>query len=72
MNALFIEAKAFVDELFAGASERDAVGVFEGAYYEATGYYRPAMDCTMFTRHDKFCPVCTEAISEVIDLYTKQ
>lgn len=70
MDALFIEAKAYVDELFSDASERDAVGAFEGAYYEATGYYRPALNCTMFTRHDKFCPVCTEAISEVIDLYT--
>lgn len=54
-------------------SERYAgkVGAFEGAMYESTGYYRPQVDCIMFTRNETgFCPVCRRAIERVIDLYT--
>ena len=46
-----------------------AVGAFEGANYQATGYYRPQLQCTMFTRSERFCRVCAEAIGEVIDLF---
>jgi hypothetical protein len=28
------------------------------------------MNCTMFTRHDRFCRVCRDAIEAVIDLYS--
>ena len=43
----------------------------EGAMYEAKGYYRPQVDCIMFTRDEvPFCAVCRRAISRVIDLYT--
>jgi hypothetical protein len=45
------------------------VGAFEGANYEATGYYRPAMQCLMFDRSEAFCPVCADGITEIIDLY---
>ena len=46
------------------------VGAFEGANYEATGYYRPQADCVMFTRDEvPFCAVCQRALSRVIDLY---
>jgi len=46
------------------------VGAFEGANYEATGYYRPQADCVMFTRDEvPFCKVCQRALSRVIDLY---
>ncbi len=46
------------------------VGAFEGAMYEARGYYRPQADCIMFTRDRvPFCAVCQQALSEVIDLY---
>ena len=46
-------------------------GAFEGANYEATGYYRPAMQCIMFSRIDSFCQVCQDGISEIIDLYSR-
>jgi hypothetical protein len=69
MNALFTKVQSFVDKLFAEAPERGAIGAFEGAYYAASGYYRPAMNCLMFTRHEAFCPVCAAAVEETIDLY---
>ena len=70
MSALFREEQAHVEALFADARYRDAVGAFEGANYAATGYYRPQMQCMMFTRADAFCSVCRHAISDIIDLYT--
>ena len=46
------------------------VGAFEGAIYEARGYYRPEVDCIMFSRDDvPFCAVCRRAIERVIDFY---
>ena len=42
-----------------------------GRMYEARGYYRPQVDCIMFTRNPvPFCAVCRRALSMVIDLYT--
>jgi hypothetical protein len=55
--------------LFAQARYRKAIGAFEGANYEATGYYRPAMQCIMFDRSEEFCPVCQDGICDIIDLY---
>jgi hypothetical protein len=46
------------------------VGAFEGANYESKGYYRPEVDCIMFTRHQSFCAVCRRAIERVIEMYT--
>jgi hypothetical protein len=49
-----------------------AVGAFEGANYEAKGFFRPQADCIMFTRDRvPFCKVCRHAIERVIDLYAK-
>lgn len=70
MSALFREEQAHSEQLFAGHPNRHAVGAFEGANYEATGYYRPQMQCLMFTRADAFCSVCQHAIGEIIDLYS--
>lgn len=70
MSALFREEQAHVDKLFADQPYRNAVGAFEGANYEATGYYRPQMQCIMFTRADAFCEVCRHAIEQIIDLYS--
>lgn len=71
MNQLFLDEQKFVTELFALHPDTNSVtGAFEGANYAANGYYRSAMNCTMFTRHDQFCRVCSDAIVEVIDLYT--
>jgi hypothetical protein len=69
MNTLFAEAQAYFDRLLGQAPYADAVGAFEGAYYEARGYYRPSMNCLMFTRHPVFCAVCAVAVRETIDLY---
>ena len=57
---------------FLGSEEyRGEIGAFQGASYEATGLYRPAADCMMFTRDDVgFCGVCRHAIERVIALYS--
>lgn len=69
MNALFREDLARTRALFEKAQYRHAIGAFEGANYEASGYYRPAMQCIMFDRSEQFCPVCRDGIGEIIDLY---
>jgi hypothetical protein len=71
MSALFREDLLHTKELFAKAQYRTAIGAFEGANYEASGYYRPAMQCIMFDRSEQFCPVCQDGISEIIDLYAR-
>lgn len=70
MSALFREEQAHIDAMFAEAQYHDAVGAFQGGNYSATGYYRPQMNCIMFTRTDAFCDVCRRAIDDIIDLYT--
>jgi hypothetical protein len=69
MNALFREDLAHTNALFGKAQYRQAIGAFEGANYEASGYYRPAMQCIMFDRSERFCPVCSDGITDIIDLY---
>jgi hypothetical protein len=71
MNALFREDLQRTNAIFANEKYRHAVGAFEGANYEATGYYRPAMQCIMFDRSEQFCPVCQEGIGAIIDLYAR-
>lgn len=41
----------------------DVVGLFEGAHYHETGWYRPKMDCTMNSYAAPFCEVCREALT---------
>jgi hypothetical protein len=73
MDALFreelgVETKLLGEDRFSGR-----VGAFEGALYEAKGYFRPQEDCIMFTRDEvPFCAVCRRAIEGVIDLYTRE
>jgi len=71
MNALFREELAAEKRLFARDPNLHRVGLFEGANYEATGYFRPQMQCLMFDRSDAFCQVCRDAIGEIIDLYSR-
>jgi hypothetical protein len=72
MDALFkdelvVETRLLGQDRFSGR-----VGAFEGALYEAKGYYRPQEDCIMFTRDEvPFCAVCRRAIEGVINLYTR-
>lgn len=38
------------------------VGLFEGARYQSSGVYRPALNCTMRALGAGFCAVCAEAL----------
>jgi hypothetical protein len=72
MNALFEKEKKHEDELLGTDKYSDRVGAFEGANYEARGYYRPQENCIMFTRYDKFCAVCRQAIERIIGMYATE
>lgn len=71
MEALFREELKFEQELFAREKHAGQVGAFEGAIYESKGYYRPEIDCIMFTRTNHFCAVCRRAIERIIKLYSR-
>jgi len=71
MSALFTRDLQQSSALFSRDPHVHTVGAFEGANYEATGYYRPEMQCIMFDRSEKFCSVCAEAITTIIDLYSR-
>ena len=67
MENLFREERTLTTKLL-GSEHR--VGAFEGAMYQARGYYRPQADCIMFTRDEVgFCAVCRRAIERIIALY---
>jgi IgA Peptidase M64/Peptidase M64 N-terminus len=70
MDALFREERDWTTRRLAPFAGK--VGAFEGAMYEATGYYRPQADCIMFTRDEVgFCAVCRRAIERVIAMYAR-
>lgn len=46
----------------------NAVGLFEGAVYNLTGWYRPKLNCKMQTLGVPFCEVCREQIVKRIYL----
>jgi hypothetical protein len=71
MEALFQENRDFEVQLFGKEKYLGKVGAFEGANYEAKGYFRPQVDCIMFTRSKEFCKVCSRAIERVVDLYAR-
>ena len=71
MSALFRKDLQYTNELFSRDPNLHVVGAFEGANYEAKGYYRPQMQCIMFDRSEKFCSVCADAIGTIIDLYSR-
>jgi len=71
MDELFREQQLAETRMLSAERYADSVGAFEGAMYEARGYFRPEVDCIMFTRNTvPFCTVCRRAIGRVIDLYT--
>ena len=71
MNQLFRDEQEWVTNLFAQyPATNSVVGAFEGANYEASGYFRSEMNCIMFTRNNVFCQVCSDAVEEIIDMYT--
>ena len=68
MDALFREEQAHVTRLFSRDRYRSTVGAFQGANYDAKAYYRPQLDCIMFSRDEvPFCRVCEAALERVID-----
>jgi len=70
MDALFRGERYEMESRLGKEPHAHEVGAFEGANYEAKGYYRPQADCIMFTRDRvPFCAVCRRAIERVIDLY---
>jgi hypothetical protein len=72
MDALFAREKVFMTKLLGTDAHSGKVGAFEGANYEAKGYFRSQEDCLMFTRDDVgFCAACTAAIENVIRQYAK-
>ncbi len=73
MNALFTQEMARDMALLNTGAHARKVGAFEGANYEAHGYFRPQADCTMFSRDDVgFCAVCRRAIETILDVYSRR
>ena len=71
MEALFRENLAYEQAMFRREKYWGRVGAFEGAMYESKGYYRPEVDCIMFSRTNHFCAVCRRAIERIINLYAR-
>jgi len=72
VEALFEREKKDSADILDNMEYTGKVGAFEGGGYMQYGLYRPYADCIMFTRNkQQFCPVCQDAISKVIDQYTK-
>jgi hypothetical protein len=72
MDALFREEQRRDTSLLNTGPYAGVVGAFEGANYEARGFYRPQVDCIMFTRDEvPFCAVCRRAIATILDLYSR-
>ncbi len=72
MEALMRRVKVQETELLGTDAWSGKVGAFEGAAYEATGYFRAQEDCIMFSRDDvPFCAACRDAIEKVIRMYSR-
>ncbi len=72
MEALFREEQKHFTKTLGEQPHSGEVGAFEGALYEARGFYRSSIDCVMFTRDEVgLCPVCRRAVEEIIDLYAR-
>jgi len=67
MTMLFRDEQEAEEALLQGAAHAGEVGAFQGANYDAQAFYRPAIDCIMFTRNRvPFCPVCQRTLEAVI------
>lgn len=71
MSLLFREQQLYESRLLlTEADHAGVVGAFQGANYDARAFYRPQVDCVMFSRDEvPFCAVCQRAIEAVLDLY---
>jgi hypothetical protein len=71
MSALFREQQAVETELLRESEHAGTVGAFRGANYDALAFYRPQIDCVMFTRNAvPFCAVCERALEQIIDWHS--
>jgi len=70
MEALFRAELKYEQAMFRKEKYFGHVGAFEGSIYEAKGFYRPEVDCIMFTRTNHFCAVCRRAIERIVGLYS--
>src|ERR1700687_4042711 len=70
MDELFRKEREKEDAMLGSEEYAGRVGAFEGANYEAKGYYRPEVDCIMFTRHKTFFAVCWWAIDRGIGFFS--
>lgn len=70
-DSLSVKRNNEVQAYLEGSPYAGKVGAFEGAGYMSTGLYRPSINCIMFTRTDYFCPVCQDAMQNVISTYTE-
>jgi hypothetical protein len=71
LETLFKNQRETEQKMFAAMEYKDRVGAFEGAAYMARGMYRSSLDCIMFTRNLKFCPVCRRSLNLVFDQYSR-
>lgn len=72
LEELFFRQKKEETSMINAMENSGKVGAFEGASYYQYGMYRSSTDCIMYTRNKlDFCPVCQNALSKVIDQYTK-
>jgi hypothetical protein len=69
LDDLFAEELRVDQQFFKEEKHAGKVGAFEGANYQAKGYYRSELNCIMFTRAPFFCSACRRAITDAIDLY---
>jgi hypothetical protein len=73
MTQLFRREIDIEMKLFATAEHKSKVGVFQGANYDARAFYRPELDCIMFSRNPvPFCRVCQRALSQQIDRHAQR
>ena len=71
MTRLFRDEMEKETKLLSSADHAHQVGLFQGANYDAQAFYRPEIDCIMFSRNKvPFCRVCQRALSAVIDRHT--
>ncbi len=70
MDNHFLGQKGIETALLGASENADKVGAFRGANYDAEAFFRPQIDCKMFTRNDvPFCAVCRRALEAVIDRF---
>ena len=73
-NRLLIKWKAWIADSTpvptpATSAYSSLVGLFQGAHYHATGWYRPQLDCLMRDLYVPFCDICREAL--ILAIYQK-